>query len=159
MLAIGFSTSRAWYSRLIRKFTKSKVSHTFLLTNVHGNLLVFQEGPLGYSVRAYEGFHKENQVVSLVCPKVSILKGFQKSLAELGQPYAYLALLGFGLVLLLRHFGWRLTHNPFSSKRATFCSQRNTEILQDSGYPGAEALNPALTSPEMLLEFLSKTPL
>lgn len=137
-------------------FTKSKVSHTFLLANAYGRLLVWQEGPLGYSVRSYEGFRKENKVVSLICPKAPIIRGFQKSLAELGQPYAYLALLGFGLVLLLRHFGWRLTHNPLSSHRSTFCSQRNTEILQDSDYPGASELNPALTSPEMLLEFLSR---
>ena len=154
-VVFGFSTSRAWYSRLIRWATKSKCSHTFLLVNVEGELLVFQEGPLGYGVRSFEAFKTENEVVDLVPPKHSILEGFRKSLVELGQPYAYVQLVGFGLVLLARTLGWHLSHNPFSSKRSTFCSERGARVLQDSGYPGSERLEPSMTSPEDLLEFLS----
>lgn len=155
-ILIGFSTSKVWYSNLIRWATKAKVSHAFLLASFLGKLLVFQEGPLGYSVCTFEKFKKDNEVVALIVPKVSIEEGFKKSLAQLGQPYAYLALLGFAFVLFVKLLGWKLTHNPLSSAHSTFCSQRGAQILRDSHYPGAETLDPELTSPEDLLLFLNK---
>ena len=155
MLLIGFSTSKAWYSRVIRWCTKSKVSHTFLIASVYGRPMVFQEGVLGYSVRDLKGFKDDNQIVALVLPKWDLTKGFRKSLDQMGQPYAYFGVLGMFFVILGRHLGKHIK-NPFTSAHATFCSQRNTEVLQDSGYPDSKSLVADSTSPEDLLEFLKK---
>ena len=155
-IIVGFSTSKAWYSRLICWATKSKVSHTFLLVKMMGELLVFQEGPLGYGAKNFETFKKENQIVDLIVPKVPISLGFMKSLSQLGMPYGYLALIGMAFVMIGRSLGWHVL-NPFRGIRAPFCSARNTMILQDSKYPGAEKLDAYSTSPEDLLEFMRKT--
>ncbi len=155
MILIGFSTSNAWYSRVIRFFTKSKVSHTFLLTKMLGEMLVFQEGPLGWGAKSFDQFKQENTVVTLIPPEKDITAGFAKSLNQLGTPYGFIPLLGMAFVMLGRGLGWHLK-NPFRFVRTPFCSARNVLVLQDSQYPGAEKLDAYSTSPEDLLEFLDR---
>lgn len=151
---IGFSTSRAWYSRIIRRETKSRVSHTFLVVDFAGTDLVFEEGTFGYTVRTLADLAKHDTIVAIVKPKYPVEMGFIKSLADLGQPYGYLVLLGMAFVMFGRKLGrrWR---NPLRSAHSMICSERNTLVLQDSLYPGAHLFDPSSTSPEDLLEFLS----
>lgn len=155
-IVVGFSTSRAWYSRLIRWFTKSKCSHTFLLVKMLDELLVFQEGPLGYGAKSFEDFKTQNQVVDLV-HVAGLEDGFKKSLPDLGTPYGYLPLLGMFPVMIARRLGWHMK-NPLRGIHTPFCSARNAQIIKDSPknpfFERAQDLDPMSTSPEDLLEFL-----
>lgn len=151
---IGFSTSDAWYSRLIRRFTKSSVSHTFLLVEVAGHGIVLEEGPDGFHARTIENFSRGNRVVVLLSLEHPIDKGVEEAITWLGQRYDYLGVLGMFAVLVYRWFG-KKRRNPLASSRSMFCSEANTRILQVSGYPGADKLDPESTSPADLLAFLS----
>lgn len=152
-IRIGFSTSKTWYARVIRWFTKSKVSHTFFVVPALGHELVFEEGTFGWTVRTLEDLAKQDTIVALVTPKYPILVGFEKSLKDLGQPYGYGVLLGMFFVMIARSMGRRI-RNPFRSAHSMICSERGISVLQDSGYPGSEHFDPATTTPEDLLEFV-----
>lgn len=155
MILVGFSTSNALVSRAIRWFTRSKVSHTFLLfpDSAFGSYMVMEAIGAGFSLRTYESFKKDNTVVDLLAPKVPLDAGLQAAASWLGERYDVSGLLGMALVMLGRWVGrkWR---NPLQSSSAMFCSEVNVRILQEAGYPGAKDLDPASMSPADLLEFM-----
>ena len=150
-IKIGFSTSDAWYSKIIRRFTKSQVSHTFLIIDVLGVPMVLEEGYLGYSMRPMSRF--PDRIVKVVTPKVDITKAVQDSFQDLGQMYGYATLVGMFFVMVGRMLGKKV-HNPFAKAKGLICSERNTMILQASNYPGLESLDPPTTSPEDLMELV-----
>jgi hypothetical protein len=154
-ISIGFSTSRAWYSAIIRAFTRAPVSHTFFLLEgaLLGETIVLEEGTFGWSTRSREDFERGNVIVELVTPAHPIAFGVRRALAWLGQRYDYAGLFGMFFVMLARARGWRIK-NPLASPHANFCSEMAVRVLQDSGYPGASALDPSTTTPADLLAFL-----
>lgn len=154
---IGFSTSKAWYSAIIRWFTGARVSHTFFLITLWGREMVLEEGVFGWSLRTRENFEHGNVIVELVTPKrtLQIDVALRQSLDWLGSRYDYAGLLGMLPVMVARWFGKKL-RNPLASSHAMFCSEAGARILQLADYPGAETLDPVDTTPEDLLRFLQK---
>ncbi len=153
-IRVGFSTSNAWYSTLIRKVTKAKCSHAFLIMSVLGQDLVFEEGVTGYSTRTLENMEKSGStIVQVVVPKVDLTVGMTWSLARLGQRYDYAGLFGMAWVMFWRALKKKV-HNPLASNKAMFCSEEVTRVLQESGFPGSEKLDPPTTDPESLRLFL-----
>ena len=156
-ILIGFSTSRAWYSRIIRYLTGAKVSHTFLLLRgaLLGEDMVLEASMLGFTLRTFSAFKTAgNQIVSLRTPKVPLDGATLYALQWLDKFYDYTGLLGMGWVELGKHFK-RQWSNPLHTPNALFCSESVAKILQLASYPGAEYLSPESTSPADLLEFLS----
>lgn len=153
MIRVGFSTSPAWYSRLIKDVTKSECSHTFIVADFMGVDLVFEEGTFGFTVRTLADLAAHDTIVEIITPKVPLDVGFVASFKQLGQPYGYLVLLGMAFVMLGRKFGkhWK---NPLKSAHSMICSERNATILAASGYPHAAMLDAASTSPEDLRQFM-----
>jgi hypothetical protein len=157
-IKIGFSTSNGWLPRIIRFFTRAKVSHTFILMQdaLYGRDMVLEAAWLGFTMRTLDGFIKAgNQVVALIDPKQPIDAGVDQALGWLDTLYDYTGLLGMAVVEIGRYLK-RQWHNPSHGPHALFCSEANTKILQLSGYPGADKLVAEETSPEDLLEFLNK---
>lgn len=154
MIQIGFSTSNAWYSKVIKWFTKSHCSHTFVIIDVLGVPMVLEEGYHGYAMRPMSVF--PDNIVQVITPKVDITAAVQASFKDLGQSYGYSTLIGMLPVMVARWFGKKIK-NPLASSRSMICSERNTRILQAAGYPGANELDPATTDPETLMEFLCST--
>lgn len=153
-IAVGFSTSTAWYSRVIRWATGAKCSHAFLLVNLMGVPMVFEEGVFGYSTRTLENMRKDgSQVVALIPPVVPIDDAFRESFKWLGQRYDYAGLVGMAWVMLSRAFRHKVK-NPLASSHAMFCSEEVTRVLQSAKYPGADALDARSTDPETLRKFL-----
>lgn len=157
MIQLGFSTSNAWYSKWIRWFTKSKVSHVFIVADWMGRRIVLEEGPFGYSTRTLESLAANDTIVELYTPPHDISAALAKSLDDLGSFYGYFVLIGMFFVMLGRFFGKKI-RNPLTSARAMICSERTAYVLQAAQYPGSETLDPPSTSPEDLLEFLHNTP-
>lgn len=153
-IRIGFSTSNAWYSRVIRSVTKAKCSHAFLVMTVLGQDLVFEEGVFGYSTRTLANLEKSgSQIVQIITPKISLETGMAWSLSVLGQRYDYEGLFGMAWVMFWRAFKKKV-HNPLASHKAMFCSESVTRVLQASKYPGADALDAPTVDPEELRLFL-----
>lgn len=162
-VAIGFSTSDWWVSRVIRWFTGAKVSHTFI---------TFEDpaSPLGTEVyeAAWCGFRMSTlgklrsgstRVVQFVPVELEPTSALAMCRAWLETPYDYLGLVGEAWVQFGRLFGQRW-HNPSAGVHHMFCSEAATYLLQMSA--GASdlkvkvaGLDPRATSPADLLEVLS----
>lgn len=155
-IKVGFSTSTSLISRIVRFFTRSKISHTFLLLDKAflGGDMVLQANPGGFVLLTYEAFQSSNEVLELVELSHSILPGLQRSTGWLGKKYDYLAVLGLVPVLAGRAMGrkWR---NPFNTK-SVFCSEVIVHIMKASGYPGSESLDADSMTPQDLHDFLKK---
>lgn len=144
MIKIGFSTTQAWYSRLIRWFTKSKCSHTFVILPVMGVDFILEEGYRGYTLRPLSLLG--DNVVEILDPPVDIQKAVEDSFHDIGQMYGYLTLFGMLWVMIGRYLGlkWR---NPLASSHSMICSERVARLLVESGATG---LDPVDTTPEDL---------
>ena len=152
-LRVGFSTSRAWYSAIIRRETASKVSHVFTIGTFLGIDLVFEEGWLGYSVRTLEDLARSSDIVDVITPAYSIHVGFMKSLNDLNTAYGFLVMLGQFFMVCGKRIGkkWK---NPFRDTRHAICSEREVEIFQASSLPLAGMLDAPSTTPAEVSEFL-----
>lgn len=115
--------------------------------------MVLEEGYHGFSMRPMSVF--PDAIVRIITPKVDITAAVQASFKDLGQAYGYSTLIGMFPVMVARWFGKKIK-NPLASSRSMICSERNTRLLQAAGYPEADALDPATTDPEMLMEFLNQ---
>lgn len=159
MTLIGFSTSKtSWISRIIRWFTNSTVSHCFIVyyDNEWNKYMVMEsEGGLGGAVRIVN-FRDDNPgIVKLFKPKHNIEYGMNNMVDHLGEVYDYGGLFGMAWVILGRWLK-KKWQNPLHSSKALFCSELVAQVLIDSNYPGAFALNPPTTDPEILLRFFEE---
>lgn len=158
MIRIGFSTSkRNIFSAVIRWFTKSRVSHAWVL--IHEPFfdmeMVLEATEFGFRMVPYETFRAKTNVIEVLtlgpsCPLDSAVK---RAGRRLGEDYDFLGLFGGAIVQIGRwlKYKWR---NPLASSRAMFCSEAVVYVLQDAGYPGADTLDPEATTPQDLLDFL-----
>ena len=157
MIKIGFSTSKALTSRAIRWATRSRVSHTFLLVegSFFGQDMVMEAVASGFRLVPFATFKKQNEIVTLITPVVPLDKGVEEAVNWLGERYNFEGIFGMLFVLLGRWLGrkWR---NPFRSANSLFCSEVNTLVVKESGYPGTAGLDPFSTDPEDLEECLAK---
>lgn len=150
---VGFSTNNTIISRLIRWLTKATCSHTFLLVDFAAKQLVLEAADSGFRIIAYDQFLNSNTVTDLVEPKVNLDKAIEDAEEWLGKPYDYVGLFGFLWVLIGRALK-RHWSNPLHGSKALFCSEVNTKIIQNAGWPGADKLDPTATSPYDLLLFM-----
>jgi len=156
---IGFSTSKtSWISRIIRWFTRSTVSHCFIVDHDDEwkrDMIMESEGGMGGSVRIVKFNPDSPSIVKLVTPRHDIEAGMNKMVDHLGDVYDYGGLFGMAWVILGRWLRKKWA-NPWQSSRAMFCSELVAQVLVDSGYPGAQRFDPATTDPELLLRFFEK---
>jgi hypothetical protein len=154
---IGFSTSKtSLISRIIRWFTRSDVSHTFIVyydDEWKRDMIMESEGGLGGSVRLRPFNPDDPDIVRIVVPKHDIERGMTKMVDRLGQVYDYGGLFGMAWVELGRWLKKKWS-NPLQGSRALFCSELVAQVLIDSDYPGADQFDPASTDPQDLLRFL-----
>lgn len=152
MIRIGFSTTNAPLSRLIRWLTKSAVSHTWLVyyDEDFGQDMVLEATLTGVRLVPYDVFKRHNKLVTEVRP---VTVPLQAGLAEvgrwLGAHYDFGGLLGMAVVLLGRSLKrrWR---NPLRSSRAMFCSELVAVALKASKYPGTDSWVPSQVDPDTL---------
>jgi hypothetical protein len=153
-IQIGFSNSESWISRFICWITNSHVSHTFLLIEIGGREFIAEAAiGRGFRMMLKHKWEKENTIVELVNPVVPLDRGWLSVENWLGEKYSYRGLLGCGWVMLGRKLK-RQFHNPFHKSGSLFCSEANTKVIQESGWPGSENLIPSAMSPGDLLAFL-----
>lgn len=157
MIKIGFSTHKnSFVSWLIRKITKSKASHSWILLDEEyfGTPIVMEAvGVEGFRMISLEVFKKQgNIIIDIVEPKISLEPGVTRAIHWLGEPYDREAFFGAFFVMVGRwlRVNWK---NPFRSSRTQFCSEAVVRILQASNYPGTEWMDPESTTPQDLIEF------
>ncbi len=153
---IGFSTTNALFSRIIRRLTESKVSHAFLVywdADFERDMVMEAMGR-GFRIVPFDKFQLHNRVVEVFTPRHSIERGLRRAVDWLGTDYDARGLLGMALVVLARWFTLRRRRNPFGSSRALFCSEAVARACAWSDYPGFE-LDPEATTPQDLFDFFA----
>lgn len=154
---IGFSTSDKLLSRVIRYFTKSEVSHTFIFAQkaFFGQDMILQATMGGFHAMSYKAFtaQKGVRIIEMVELPISIDGGLEIAADWLSYHYDYGGLFGSIFILLGRWFKrkWR---NPLDSSKSMYCSEATVRVLQAAGFPGADALDPPAVNPQDLRVYI-----
>jgi hypothetical protein len=151
---VGFSTTKAWLSRLIRWFTDASVSHAWILyfDLDFGREMVLEATLEGVRIIPYEVFQQHNTIIKVCIPSHSLKQGFAKVGETLGAAYDFGGLFGMLWVLFGRWCKKKLK-NPWNRTQAMFCSEFVAQVLRWSYYPGTEYWTPAEMSPQDLYAF------
>ena len=154
---IGFSTTKAWVSRLIRFFTGAAVSHAWLLyfDVEFGREMVLEATLEGVRIVPLDVFQKQNVVVKIALPRKDLAAGLLKAGELLGERYDFFGLFGM-LWVLIGHWLKRKWHNPWNTSQAMFCSEFVAQVLKWSDYPGTDYWDVSAISPEDLYTCIIK---
>ena len=157
---IGFSTTNMLLSRLIRWFTRSKVSHCWfrVYDPTLEQWLVLSAGLLGYEIYLYPKYKKGNTVVAEFVSGMDLFPATKEMVKDVGDTFDFCGLLGMGLVTAARRWFNTKIKNPFNDSGKMFCSEAVTRLIQLGKIEGAGSFDPAITTPDMLLRFLSVSP-
>ena len=151
---VGFSTSNALISRVIRFFSGQRFSHAFLIYEDRdfGGQYVMEAAWDGYRLIHRDDALRDATLVVILDPKHDLSKILEVSGRWLGSRYDYAGLVGAALVTVAR---WARTkiRNPMQDAKSVFCSESIVVGLQQIGYPGAERLDAASTTPTDLFKF------
>lgn len=154
MIYIGFSTQpKSTLSRIVRWFTKSKTSHALIVFQMFGRDWILESGIKGVVILPIERL--DGVMVELIpVPQLSEEDLSKAMVNNLGDDYDFTGLFGMAINVLGRWFKakWK---NPWNNPRSMFCSEFVVKTLQQSGYPGADRLEAATTTPQDLLDFLT----
>jgi hypothetical protein len=130
-ITIGFSTDpKSWVSRIIRWFTESKCSHTFItVEDATLGKLVVESDAGGVQVCMWDHFNTPgNTVVHEVEPLEFMLPALKLAMTEyLNEAYDYTGVIGMAWVMLWRRLKKRVK-NPLHSSKAMFCSNFVTRV-------------------------------
>ena len=154
---IGFSTTNALLSRLVRRLTRSRVSHAFLVYRDvdFDREMVMEAVGAGFRIVPLDKFAKHNRLVRIFTPRHSIDEGLKAAVDWLGEGYDAPGLVGMGLLVLGRLLRLRLgTRNLLARSRSLFCSEAVALACRSCGYPGFR-FEPDTTTPEDLFAFFS----
>jgi hypothetical protein len=154
---VGFSTTNAPLSRLIRRLTRSRVSHAFLVYRDvdFDREMVMEAVGAGFRIVPLDKFEKHNSIVRLFTPRHSIDEGLKAAVDWLGEGYDAPGLVGMGLLVIARWLRLRLrTRNFLARSSALFCSEAVALACRTCRYPGFRH-EPETTTPEDLFAFFS----
>jgi hypothetical protein len=145
ILRVGFSCNSKFFSSLIRWFTYSKVSHTYVRLSVpeFDETVIFHAAGLtvGYVNGKY--FDEHQKIIEEYDVEISDFvakEGEKARVTEAGKPYSWWQILGFLWVLAWRLIGVRC-RNPFSNGRHAYVCVET--VVQQLGWGvDGESLTP-----------------
>jgi hypothetical protein len=153
---IGFSTTNALLSRLIRRLTGSRVSHAFLVYRDvdFDREMVMEAVGAGFRIVPLDKFARHNRIVGIVTPRHPIDEGLRSAVDWLGEGYDAPGLVGMAVLLAVRalRLRTRRMRNLLASRRALFCSEAVARACRACAYPGFDR-DPETTTPQDLYAF------
>lgn len=161
-LYIGFSTSKSWISKMIRWFTKSKVSHVFISVRAFGTRLVIGADEGGLDWRTINKFEQSTKILYVFKPlRSNSAYAFEQFIEEYsGAEYDWIAAGNQGiktrLKILWKIFGKWLSKKVKSNR--LMCSEAVTRFLQQANYDATKGLNPEAVGHQDLLEIAINNP-
>lgn len=128
-VTIGFSHADSWFSRLIMRATRSKISHTYIRRSDN---LVYQASGLRVNEESYDTFLSYETVVKEIEIDITdeqFERGEKFRKESLGLPYSMREICGFSWVLFMRSMGKKVP-NPFKDgDRAYVCVSLVAEYI------------------------------
>jgi len=156
-MIIGFSTTNKIMSRIIRWFTRSKASHSYVRIQVSDEPIVIHANQHGVNCDHYSKFKKSSKIVSefeLLVTPAEEKQAISHALRLLDRPYDFLSVIGFGWVLFCRMLGCKVK-NPFPNRSAYQCSEFALSTMKKAGIGGLDKLPRERVAPEDLITALS----
>jgi 3-deoxy-D-arabino-heptulosonate 7-phosphate (DAHP) synthase class II len=143
-IIIGFSSHSSLFSWLIRFFTSSKVSHTYIRLPVpeYNTSVIFQASGLAVNYTASDVFESHSEVIeeyelNITDEQYRLSEKFR--VTEVGKPYSYKQIIGFLTVLTARKFGKNIP-NPLSNGDHSYVC---VEVVANSvGISNGESMTP-----------------
>lgn len=150
---VCFSTSDHLFSRVIRWFTKSKVSHALITfrDETLDKTFAMEANGRGFMIVPWAKWRTGNVMVarySLDVPEEAQMESLRGLAEFLGSQYDYISILGFAL----RRFLGRM-RNPFDTSSKLVCSEAVARFLHLTGVPSLQYFDDYGTwAPEDLLK-------
>ena len=137
---------------LIRKVTKSKVNHVFILyeSEFWGGWFaidIAEKGPI--PTPAKKAF-KDCSKLYVYEPLFDLREGIVKNKKRINRGYDWIGILGFFFAYVKSWFTKKEVENKLHSSKRDFCSEYLTYCIKDSSGSMAEMLEPESTSPKVL---------
>ena len=148
-ITIGFSSSSGIISKIIKWFTKGRVSHAYAtyFSNTLQNMFVIEATFWGYRLIPYSKWKKYNNSVGEFECKRDLTDGLRYVSQWLGGTYDFWSAFGLGAK---RWFG-KWYRNPLKNPKKLHCSEAVTLLLKNVGL--AEDMDPESTTPEDLYSY------
>jgi len=135
-IIVGFSTTNSSWSRLIRWFTDSQVSHTYIRIYdhyLHAPLIIHADWP-GVIFEHAEQFDQDNLVIEeFEIEDERLEQGFKQSLKHLRKKYDFWDVINWALTLKFTRWFKRKIKNPLEDPKKLICVDLVARILNDSG--------------------------
>lgn len=135
-LIVGFSTTSSWYSRLIRWFTESEVSHTYVRVydEFIGEWLIIHADMPGVIIETQQVFKAKNLVIEeFEIEDTNLRKSLRTNLRHLGKKYDWFNILGWVWVITFKRWFKRKIENPLSNPKRLVCVDFVSRVLNDAG--------------------------
>jgi len=132
---VGFSTTAGWLSRLVRRFTRSRVSHCIVVyrCDIFQQEMVLEASGNGFRLISWRRWDRANKLIALYRLNLSdecLRMGMHRLADRLGDSYDTVSLFGFALWRWLR-----LKRVPFNSTDKLVCSEALALFLHWCGMP------------------------
>lgn len=159
MISIGFSTTRSLVSGVVRWFTKSTVSHSFITFDWLDQKWVIEAEANGVQIVPMSNFlARKNIIVKTFDMPNLTMNHLKLVLDNAGEAYDYTGLFGAIFTIIGSWFKMKW-HNPWNNAKEAFCSELIAQWLKDLDIPAADSLIPSDMTPMALLTFLQETQL
>jgi hypothetical protein len=153
MITIGFFSNDNLVNRIVQWFQGSNINHCAIGFEQNGQQYWFEAGTRGGVQVVNRGY------LSGMCAEFQVLPDISKELqvamqARLGQPYDYLTIFGFILMIIFHLLSINID-NPFYDKSSEVCSELIIEVDTQHLIPEFQGLIPANISPATLFNICS----
>jgi hypothetical protein len=153
MATVAFFSGNTFFSKLIKWFTKSPISHSAIgFTGKDGKQYWLEAVGAGVRIipREWEtDLYAEFQMLPNVDDEVALAE------KKVGEPYAKLTIVGFVIMKFAKWFGIGI-NNPFYEKSAVICSEFVVESDTQHLIKEFDGLDPANISPAALFDICQK---
>jgi len=159
-MEIVFTSSNGLTSRLIRWFTRSKVSHVLLHVYEY---FIFEANGTSVQIRPWIDVKNIKARFTLneeAVPRDIVDFCVQESMKEFGKGYDWLGIIGFAYCIFMERIFKKDVRNPFAQQSSYWCSELVAFFLNKiNTYKNINlTLRPDDFSPEDLIELLRSRP-
>lgn len=156
MIKIVFTASNTWIGRLIRWFTRSKVSHVMLeyTSELWGGQWIAEATATG--VRKVPARRARHDVVA----EFECLFDADKAIKEIGKyvglPYDYVGLIVFAWAVISWRYLKTKIRKPLNNTKGQFCSEFITHFFKAAQLVKTQKWDPELSKPGRLFNYCLK---
>lgn len=161
MISIGFGTNEKFHSKLIRWITNHHHSHVWIeyVSETWDGVWIAHASPKGVVKETQENVYERYPKHVVYDIAIDVKKGLHAVRNDFGADYDYPSVIWNGFLLTIyKVIRWNKLHKLAARNVSKFsCSEFVSKILKKAGVPGADSLDPELTTPADLERFCAES--